>query len=517
MILNPLQDNHHNKPVIIRFSSFLDFRGDGYNKVWRSDSQLRLNMQRLLESTSEKSKESWARYFLGVSRGEIEQINCGGKDQAQKHLSAYLQKVCESVAIRLYEKHYGSPTLWWQYGLRDYFQMANLFAHNPRELLKNFRLELPSSLQAYARERIQGKVEGEIRQQNQHLNRLRYSDWGLLRNVEQGELAKALRNRQILRVEHHIMVWQCYREIYVSPASQSNRRLNDPTMALLQDIADCCNQRCDLLPYSVAAVDAHTSKQMLKTCAKVLRDWRIVRFDYPDAKMPDFSTSDRWDLVSQNMLAHDATDPLAELAQTQQWQWINSVLAAAFAQLPTDEQTLLMLDKQGLGLTGTQIGLIFGLKQFQVSRQLKYSRRKLLKALVEWCQEHLNIQPSNEEVKQLDSPLKSWLNQYCQACLFRILEQVVLGIAADGQEILRQRYRLGLTEKEIALNLQVKAASVATQITVARQQIQEQFTSTVEKQLELEADALSHCPQKIATFVENWLPSYTFVLKEPKP
>ncbi|NEP57326.1 MAG: hypothetical protein F6K31_09920 [Symploca sp. SIO2G7] len=514
---NPIQDNPQNESVIISFSSFLDCRGDNWRYEWKlhSDRKLRLNMQRLVESTPETSNDFWARYFLQILRGEREEINCGGKDNAQKHLSAYLQKVCKSVAIRLYGKHHHSLPLQEQYRLRDYFQMASLFANNPGELLRNFCLDLPSPIEAYAKERIQGKVNGEIRKQNQHINRLRYSDWGLMRNIAQPELEKALRSRLTPEsVEHHIMVWQCFKEIYVSPTSQGSRRLNDPTIEVFKDIADCCNQRCYLLSYPAAAVKANTIEQMLKTCAQALRDGRKVLFVYPDPPKngQDFSARDGWDLVSQD----NSTEPLAKLAETEQWRCINSVLEEAFAQLPTYEQTLLRLDKQGLGLTGTQIGHIFGLEQFQVSRQLKYSRRKLLGAFVQWCHEHLKIQPANEEIKQLDSPLKSWLNKYCQAGLFGILEHVLLSANADDKEFLQQRYRLGFTNQEIALILQFSSSEVATKIAVIRQDIQEQFTTEVEVTLELKANALSHCQKKIATFVENWLPSYTFELREQR-
>ena len=500
---NPMQDQ--NGSIILKFSSFLEFPTDGFSRVWRRDRKLQLNMQHLVEYALEDSQEFWARYFLRVLRREMESSNCG-EENAQKHLSAYLQKACEYVAVKLYYKHRRSPILLGQYGLRDYFQIASLSSNSPQKLLKNFHLNLPTSMTAYAQKRIEGEVKKVIRQENYHINRLKYSNWGLLRNVSRKELEKALQSTNQQIVEQYVLVWQCFKEIYVPTISQGSRSLDTPTKEVFKAIADCYNQRRYLLACPVSTIETNTVEQILETCAQALRNWRTIHFVYPDAPMPDSSITNRWDLFAQDLSEQALREPLVELAKTEQWQAINSVLEQAFTELPNYEQTLLRLDKQGLGLTGTQIGQIFALKQFQVSRQLKYSRRKLLKALAQWCHDYLNIQLGNEERKQLDDGLKSWLEKHCQAFLDNILEQVLLELTAEGKEILQQRYRLVLTEDVIAKKLGLTSAEVANQVTTVKQQIQEDFITELEAKLELNPNTLSHYPEVIATFIKNKLP-----------
>ncbi|NEP08829.1 MAG: sigma-70 family RNA polymerase sigma factor [Symploca sp. SIO2C1] len=500
-----------NSDIVSTFSEFiLSFQenSDRIIPIWQAYPKLQRNMQHLLELDTDATEELWARYFLKIFREGVEAKTCCRKDYAQGHLSAYLQTTCYSVALQLGHKHSRVDIFRRVYTYQDYFQKANVLASNPGELLKKFNFAVPSKIKAYAQALLERAVIEQIRRENRHTSGLRFVGWGLLRNTRRRELQAALIGRiNQNRVEQHVLIWQCFKEIYVPKTNSGSRHLAPPNNEEFQQIVRCYNQRRLELSEPGETVDESQIAQILEVCTCAVRDWRTVSFSYPDTNRDILgsSTDYGWETIIQDSSDYRANEPLAKLEQQEAWQEINHILAKAFSQLSVDKQNLIRLSRAGLGLTQTEIALVLNLKQYQISRQYKRCQRSLLQYFTQGCSESLNINLSNEVIEQLDVPLQEWLQKHCQEFSTSILESIVPSINSGDRRLLQFYYCQNWSAEQIGRELGIKTSSVKNKLTNLKNMFLNHFTINLATKLEIESKSLAAIADKIAAFVENWL------------
>ncbi len=500
-----------NSDIVSTFSKFiLNFRenGDRIIPIWQAYPKLQQNMQHLLERDTDATEELWARYFLQVLREEVEANSCSSKDYAQGHLSAYLQTTCYSVALQLHHKHSRVDVFRRVYTYQDYFQKANVLASNPGEVLKKFNFEVPSKIQAYAQALLERAVIEQIRRENRHTSGLRFVGWGLLRNTRRRELQAALTGRISQdKVEQHVLTWQCFKEIYVPKTNNGSRRLAPPNNEEFQQIIQYYNQRRLELSEPGEVVAQASIVKMLEVCIAAVRDWRTVSFSYPDTNRDILGSSSDygWETILQDSPDYRANKPLVKLEQQEAWHQINHILSQAFSQLSAGNQSLLRLWRASLGLTQTEIGLVFNLKQYQISRQYKRCQRSLLQDIAQGCSESLKITLSNEVIEQLDVPLQEWLEKHCQEFLTSILESIVPSINSGDRRLLQLYYCQNWSAEQISQELGIKTSSVEHKLTNLKNMFLNNFTINLATKLEIESNSLAAVADKIEAFVENWL------------
>ncbi|NES23846.1 MAG: sigma-70 family RNA polymerase sigma factor [Symploca sp. SIO3E6] len=501
-------------PLFSQFIVSIPETGDRLIR-WQPEPKLQQNMQRLVELDREATEEFWARYFLKVLREELGVEVSGGKGYAQGHLSAYLQQTCYSVALNL-SRQYSSVDVFKQlYSEQDYFQKANLLVSNPVELLRNFRLELFSSIRGYAWKRLKGLVSNQIRREHPPQNWGNYSDWGLLRNTCRTELQSALAGRiNQKQVAQHLLVWQCFKEIYTPKYNIGSSHLTAPNDEELQQIVQYYHQRRLALPEPGTTIDEIGIGQMLEVCISTVRDWRTVSFSYPDADTNTLglASDSGWEKISQDISRHKPNQLLARLEQEEQNHQIDAILTAAFEQLSPQQQSLLRLWKYGLAAKQQEIGQVFNLPQYKISRQLKPYKRSLLKVFAQGCEESFDIELNNEVIAQLDSPLEEWLENHCQKFFHSLLESIVPLISSEERKILQLCYCQNWSSEEIGAELGLMVSDVASKLTKIKQVFLTHFTINLAANLEINPEALAAIAYRIEAFVESWLHTAAYPL-----
>lgn len=500
------------------FSEFiLGFRENGHCiiPIWQSEPKLQRNMQRLLEMHTDTTEEFWARYFLKALRGNAEADSCCSRKYAQGHLCAYLQRTCYYVALQLGSKHRRVDFLRRLYTDQDYFQIANSSASNPSQLLRNFKFNLPSKVKAYARQRLEGIVIGEIRRHNKQVHLEKYENWGLLRNAGVTELRKSLEGRINLdKVEQYVLAWQCFKEIYAPKTNTGSRQLVTPSDEEFQQIVQCYNQRRLKPSEPGEEIDESRVRRMLEVCISAVRDWRKVRFSYPDTNRDIFGSGSEygWETILQDSPDYRVNDPLARLEQQEAWvekqeAWhqINDILSQAFSQLSTHEQSLLRLWKPGLGLTQVEIGIVLNLKQYQVNRQCKRCQRSLFKNVAQGCSKSFNLELSNEVIAQLDVPLQEWLDKHCQEFLNSLLEPIVISIDSEERRLLKLYYCQNLDIELIGQEFAINSQKLAQRLENIKKIFLTNFTNNLAADMQIHSDSLAPVAHRIDAFVENWL------------
>jgi len=453
-------------------------------------------MQLLVESNRHTTEEFWARYFLKVLRGELEAECYGGQDYAKRHLFAYFQIICYEVALTISQRFRYVKSFKQLYTYEDYFQIANLSASDPGKLLQKFSIDLPHNFQAYAFKRLKGIVIERTRHENQHTNWLKYSSWGLLRNVRKTELIAALTGRIIAEsVDQYLLVWQCFNEIYDPSQSRGIRHLASPNNEEWQQITKRYNQQRGESSQTRKPIKEEEVKQMLAVCTSVVRDRRTVSFYYPDS-----SEYFRWEEISDT-----SSLPLARLEKQEACNQINAILSEAFAQLSNSDQKHIIVLRFGLIATQTELGKVLNLKQYQVSRLLLRCQQWLLKAFLERCQEHLNLDLSNQTITHLDVPLKEWLELHCQGFLSSLLEAIFIDIHLEDEKIYQLYYCQRLSKEVIAQKLGLPFGEVPHRLKVIHQDLVTKFTNNLATKMEINPTSLSPITSRLDQFVENWL------------
>ena len=454
--------------IVQKFSTFLSLCDR--QSIWQADPHLERQMKHLVQSDPDAKEEYWARHFLKMLRDLPQEekmsrtipLTLTSTLKTSKLLSAYLQEACLWAAHKSYQKF---SFIRHKYPLEEYFQIASSIANQPDKLLKSYNLEHPrSKIEGYAKTAIWRFVRDKIYQQNLEARRGRFSDYGLLKDLNNKELKEALASEGInqQQIELYRLAWQCFNEIYQPQQSLGSRCIEPPTQQHLNQIANYYNQQLNRLDLPASPADGEQIKSMLAFCIKAARNYRTGQFlpleDYTNLSdpMPSF-----WDVAIQQ----------------EEMQQVQLIVSKLFAAIPEAGQTMLIL-WLGLNLTQTEIATVIKnkypelQKQYQVNRHLaRYTKNLLRDFAKEWNQVNLcNSLDDEQDLERISESLDQCLQSHCQKLLCLILSQV-----SDQ------------------IKLKEPAAFV------------KHFIAKLENDLKLPADALLSASKKVSFFVEQWL------------
>ncbi|MEM9807834.1 MAG: sigma-70 family RNA polymerase sigma factor, partial [Cyanobacteria bacterium P01_D01_bin.56] len=358
--------------ILAVFSTFIQFAEDRFD-CWFTEPRLTKSMQRQRshpESPEQELEGVWALHWYRL---------LDHHPYAKGHLWAYLQEPCYRAADQVTRRF-----TMVQYSVADGFQIA--IAHTQR-ILKRYNPDYGSSLKAYANTAFGNCIRDHLRQQQEiHIS----SDWGLLRRVSQVQLTEALLTAGFVHTSTSILIWQCFRAVCTPTPDRTARGLSAPSEEQLHGIVQRFNQlqqlNSDLNEGEDTTTDDTATKEIhtlntqqimgkLIQLASIIRSYLNPTITSLNQPQYDDSVEEQLDTLTTDdtpMVQLLAVEAYAE--QQQRIQQISIVLEQALVDLPTDQQTLLILYYQKK-LTQSGIAKQLNIKQYQVSRQLNRIRR----------------------------------------------------------------------------------------------------------------------------------------------
>ncbi|MCP6761368.1 MAG: sigma-70 family RNA polymerase sigma factor [Fischerella sp. CENA71] len=523
--------------IIEKFSTFLSFGNPGSdgNPIWRTDPELERCMRILVESEIGANEEFWAQYFLKLIREKSTQEDTETQEQggqgghgrqgdtgnftasprhrvtasssvplstssflAGRHLSAYLQEACLWASQKSYQRF---KYLQHKYPLEEFFQIANAAANPASKLLKNFNFEHPlTNIEGYAKTAIIRLISNTIYQHDLEAKRGKFSDYGLLKDLNAKELREALLYQGInhKKLDSYCLVWQYLDKIYQPARSQGGRSLEPPNQQHLQQIAYYYNQKIKTLDFPTAPISSEKVQHILSICVRAARDYRTKRF----LPLEEYENS-----------FEPIPTPWDNLIQQEAWEQVQSIVSDLFASLPEAGQTMLKL-WQGLNLTQTEIASILKnkypelQKQYQVARQSSRYIRNILKDLaIELNKFDPDIRFKNEtELENIKDTMNECLRFHCQKIFYSTLDRI--GEQFPEQEklsmLMNQIHLLGQTNYQ---QITVFVSDASKIISHLKKNIVICFKNELEQSMKIEKKSLEIVNHKIADFVEEWLKS----------
>ena len=391
---------HSRQGIIELFSTFLEFEADCF-KGWTSDPILRRSMHICLDRLPqfEASEKIWTLYWY-----KLWQAHPNGL--AERHLIAYLQEPCYWAANKT-AKYCTNP----QYQLSDYCQMANA---EISKVLEGFNPEQNSNLNTYARIVLPNLLRDRLRQRKEADN---CTDWALLRKLSKKRLVESLQwvGLSSESIAQYRLAWICFKELYISTQSTSNRKLPCPQPALWIEIAHLYNtERLSQLVSPGPALSPEKLQQWLSQAAKWTRallyppvtSLNLPKSGYELGEVQDDVPAQLHDsLIIQLIAQEDAQDRKRRQLKLKQ------TLISALSQLDRQSQLLLEL-YYGQGLAQRDIAKQMNMKKYTVSRRLTKNRETLLTAVLKWSQTELHISLHSNLIKDISTRLEEWLSAH---------------------------------------------------------------------------------------------------------
>ncbi len=463
--------------IVENFSTFLKFINGSSSLIctWETNRQLANNMQRLCDLDPEAKENFWAQHWLK------EVLKENPEPLANLHLSAYLEESCYWAAIKA-EKIAKSDFTW-----MDCFQIARTSATQPRKFLANYKSERNSSIKTYAQLKLTTEILDVVRM---GVEKQKYTDAALLRIVTKTFLKNSLKaGIKEQELSAYILAWLCFKEIYTPTKAVGRKGLEWPNSKQLEEIADYYNQ----LRPSHSLSNPISSKDidlLLKTCVKAVRDYTspsVTSLDESDIDIP--APNDEWEEIEP---------------EQSEWYQIKTVLSNAFAALPNNEQKMLELE-YGLGITQTDIGKAFKIKQYQVHRQLDRSKRQLLKAVIEWSKKDLNTNLSPEQINLLSTVIDGWLKWYCQSLLHELLRENLLQNLNNEVQVLRFYYGEKLPLQTVATQLAISESRVTEKLEHVTRYLRAKLENQVQTNLPIALNSLNSANKRIISVIDAWI------------
>ncbi|MEH2067482.1 MAG: sigma-70 family RNA polymerase sigma factor [Nostoc sp.] len=509
--------------IVQKFSTFISFQSvkKSFKSKWITEPKLERNIKQQVQKYPEKTAELWALEFLKVLQSqyqEEEKIEATRKQKnnrqlvdtlssihspvitqysstsqhlkAEKYLSAYLQEACYQAAQNI-QKQFKS--IQYKYSFEDLFQIGNLFVNQPAKLFRSFKLEYQhSSLENYAKTAIFRFIGNTIYTQDIEAKREKFSDYGLLRDLNNKELKEALASKGINtnQIDSSCLARQCFNAVCQPQKTQSSRSLESPSQEDLTQIACCYNQRHNQLNLpTVLVADSKKIQEMLLTCIQAARDYRTKRI----------LTLENDDVISDPM-----PTPWDTVTQIEEREQIEFLVSKIFITIPESGQTMLKL-WLGLNLTQAEIATVLKQKypklqkQYQVARELgKYSRNLLKEFLQEYHQLNPEIFLHNDkDIKLIQESLYECLQSYCQRLLYTELKQFSHQYYSENNFLIFTN---------LIHNKQLKSEQ-KSQFIERKQDFLQAFEKQLEKKLNLSPESLKFVNRKIASIVGKWLQS----------
>lgn len=512
--------------IIARFSQFFQLNPD---PRWIRDRSLEINLNRLVKQYPNQGEKFWLRYWLESAKTQADAL-------AVQHLRAYLENACYWSAIAAYNDFSTPDLTWW-----DYWQVARAIASEPVKLFASYDFTRKTLPRTYAQTKLKYAIISRIRAGKQAE---RASDWGLLQSLSKTAIKTALKKAGIgePKLSQCFKAWQAFKEVYAPVAVLQNRQLPSPTDAELAGMTQYYNEQRSLSETAISQVEI---QKLLTLCIQVVRAINKIEFTRLD--------------VDNSTLKLELAQKSEDLAQQQQqqaiysqeWEQVKLELSLAIATLSPDARKMLILER-GLGWNQTDIGKEFGLKQYQVSRQLSRHKGFLLKTLAQWSQNQTGLTLSDETIAHLSDELDLWLIWYCRTTiLHRFLLSTLRQHCTLKQEISLWCCYFGnlppktwlsaiapdfdLTESElekkvarchqilqelrgaIASNFHLEETELQEKLTSLKQILQQRLLLWMEKTLSLTPDSVKVTAKPVALLVDTFLlnaPYATFEIEQ---
>lgn len=462
---------------------------------WKPILRLEKNMRLLMESCPDPKTPYTTPYLLRYFWQEA----CFTKSiWAKHHLSAYLEEACYWATNKIHDLLCSQDKNFWL----DCFQIARQAALTP-QIFSKYNDSRGMKLKTYLQFKIERYLLEVLRKGQEATS---YSDWGLLRDISKKSLKNALKQVDITepQLSRCMLAWQDFKEIYTP--TQVRRQLQPPTPEELAAIAEyynlCARQQAALSGDDIKSAD--DINILLKICIKAARAStaipQSVSWDDPNYLEEDF------DHPNNEHLRPPTPENLQEQAErSNQRQQIRAVLAQAIAELPQSAQTMLLLE-HGLGLEQTNIGKAMSLPQYQVSRDLKKYKDILSDALTKWSKNQLGIELSHDKINELKGMLNNeWLKLSCRPPFDNCLRTTLQEELKDEIPLLKRYYGQGLSQVEVANQLNLSENDVNQRLEQVKQNLQARLYNWVKDTYNLSPDALNSAAKTIAKFVEKWL------------
>ncbi|WP_044292533.1 hypothetical protein [Rivularia sp. PCC 7116] len=495
------------KNIIDKFSSFICITIDNHQirSHWKVDSKLEKNIQSKVKLDPEAKESFWAQYFLKMllvqsstdNQNLVKNNSQSSFYTAKKHFSAYLQEACLKAAKDIHSEF---KYIKYKYSLEEYFQIANIAASSPSKLFKSFNFERHQiNIEAYAITAFKRFIRNQIYRQDLEARRTRFSNYGLLKDLNARELTEALQAQSFTaqKVVSHRLAWQCFCEMFQIKVNHLNSRTRSPSQTELLAIANYYNQRCNQLHLSNPLATDIEMVKMLSTCIRAAKNYRHKQYLYFEENyyaIPD-STISEWDVMIKQ----------------EECQGIEIILDKMFNNMPEQCQILFNL-WQGLNLTQTEIANLVKhkypqlQKQYQVARQLKkYSRKMLEEFALEWNQTNPEISLNDEkDIERIKSALDNCLQQYCQTRFVSILNKIWERFSYDERQNILNSFN---DTNRLLGELEADSLEKNNDSQAVNYQLLETFKEDIETTMYLKKGTLSVFNYKIADVVNEWIQS----------
>jgi RNA polymerase sigma factor (sigma-70 family) len=385
--------------VIDIFSSFVQFEGDRFSG-WLNDPKLRRSMDKCLKDATESDKavNFWVIYWHKAWQSQ------SNTSLPKAHLIAYLQESCYWSAHKTNITFTSSRT-----SVSDCFQLA---IAQVDKVLKGFNPERGAILKNYASAIFGSLIRESLRQQG--IIDI-CTPWALLRKISHKALTQALQKAGLSdrAISIYILAWNSYKNAYTPTASTGSRKLDTPSSATWEAIAQAYQSQSHILTDPPKPTVELLEKWLLN-CAKAARDYFYPNLASLNAPAGSQETGELLDTLAVT----EDTSLLGELIdreeiqnrQTQQEQ-LREILVASIAKLPSESQQILIM-YYAQGLTQQEMAATLQTKQYTVSRRLTKAKEQLLLTLAEWTQNVLHISLTSDVLKNSTALLEEWLTTH---------------------------------------------------------------------------------------------------------
>ncbi len=446
---------------------------------WITDLKLKRNITPKIEQHPTQNDKFWVKHWLEAAINKSDPL-------AVQHIRAYLEETCFWSAKVTYQRFTCLDFTW-----LDYWQIARVEASDPVKLFKKYD-PLRSNPAYYAQLKISSAILDVVRKDREAE---RCSDWGLLLRSSKRALKTALEKSGIKepQLSRYLLAWQGFQEIYTALRVRGNR-CEAPTPEQLADIADYYNQF--RFPQSTEPQQSGSDiLALLEMCSSALRVSTKIAISSLDAS-PAIPID--YNSVEQELVTAEFQEELQQLQE---------VLQEAIATLPPDARKMLILEHGFPGLNQTQIAKEFGIKQYQVSRQLDKHKCLLLKALAQWSKNHASL-THVEAIDELSKKLDEWLDWYSQTTILYKFLQTTLSLHPTlKQEIplLTRHFGAETSTKALANELKLKETELNEKLSGIRQILQEELLGWMQKTFKLTPNSLNAVAKPSALLVDSFL------------
>ncbi len=383
---------HPRNNLVEIFSSFLQFDADRF-RSWATDAKLRRSMLNCAKQIPQETSDNfWALYWYKVWNSQSERI-------AKEHLLAYLQESCYWASAKA-ANTFASI----QYNLSDCFQVA---IAKFDKVLQGFNINSGFRLKSYASATFGSIIRDTLRQRHEVDI---CSVWGLLRKTSQKRLIESLQAQGLPEdtIAAYVLVWNCFKTIYVPTQASSTRQLPRPDEETWQSISQVYANQTN------GVIDSPTVEAWLLNCASSIRKFlypSVTSINAPVGGEDSFEWVDTLAANEQDSLLNEIIAAEEEQKKLSQQSEINTILVSAITQLDAQIQQILHL-YYAEGLTQQEIAKQLEVKQYTVSRRLSKTKETLLRCFAAWSQEKLHISLTSDILKNTSTVMEEWLQSY---------------------------------------------------------------------------------------------------------